>query len=340
MREANPLLELKRFQDYTREDVHTIFSPNTSFTPQAGTWGLQGIVAINERPNDYVFFVTFGKKQGDHIFEEGVTADGVLTWQSQPRQSLKTVTIKKFINHDELKNSIFLFLRTNKNSEYTYLGKLKYLSHDTERENPVHFQWQILDWDNDQKKLARIGMKLQPSSIPEIQTKELPSGALIETLKPKSYKRKGSKTNTFRAQKSPDYSAKDAKNRKLGLQGELLALKHEKNKLNEMGRKDLAKKVRHISVIEGDGAGYDIESYNEKGEIKYIEVKTTKGNASIAFFMSSNEMEFSRQHSESYFLYRVYDYDESKDNGKMYVIKGNIESECELTPTQYRVHTI
>ncbi len=40
----------------------------------------------------------------------------------------------------------------------------------------------------------------------------------------------------------------------------------------------LAEKVRHVSQLQGDGAGYDIESYSLDGTIKYVEVKTTKGS--------------------------------------------------------------
>jgi hypothetical protein len=52
---------LRLWDDYTREEVHGIFSPNTRFTPQARTWGLQGIVRVPARQGDWVFFVTFGK---------------------------------------------------------------------------------------------------------------------------------------------------------------------------------------------------------------------------------------------------------------------------------------
>jgi hypothetical protein len=34
---------------YNREDVYSIFSPDSVFTPQAGTWGLQGIVKVPDR---------------------------------------------------------------------------------------------------------------------------------------------------------------------------------------------------------------------------------------------------------------------------------------------------
>ena len=122
-------LSLSQYHDYSREEVHDIFAFGTPFTPQAGTWGLHGIVAIPSRPNDFVFFVTFGQSQGDHVFDEGVTEDGVLSWQSQPRQGFGSEQIQQLIRHDELQNSIVLFLRTNKRHKYTYLGRLKYLSH-------------------------------------------------------------------------------------------------------------------------------------------------------------------------------------------------------------------
>jgi hypothetical protein len=79
-----PILNL--WDSYTREDVHDIFSPGTPFTPQRGTWGLHGIVQIPERPLSYVFFVTYGQEQAGHAFDESITEDGVLTWQSQPSQ--------------------------------------------------------------------------------------------------------------------------------------------------------------------------------------------------------------------------------------------------------------
>ncbi len=81
-------MKLKLWNSYTREQVHSIFSPDTVFTPQAGTWGLQGMVRIPDRVGDWVFFVTFGQQQGEHLFDESITEDGVLSWQSQPRLGL------------------------------------------------------------------------------------------------------------------------------------------------------------------------------------------------------------------------------------------------------------
>jgi hypothetical protein len=67
---------LELWQSFTRKDVHDIFSPDTPFTSQRGSWGLQGVVAIPDRPSSYVFLVTFGKRQGIHTFDESITEDG------------------------------------------------------------------------------------------------------------------------------------------------------------------------------------------------------------------------------------------------------------------------
>jgi hypothetical protein len=69
-----PSLEL--YHDYTPQAVHNIFAPDAPFTPQSGTWGLHGIIAIPDRPNDFLFFVTFGQQQGTHVFDEGITEQG------------------------------------------------------------------------------------------------------------------------------------------------------------------------------------------------------------------------------------------------------------------------
>lgn len=73
----------------------------------------------------------------------------------------------------------------------------------------------------------------------------------------------------------------------------------EKQYLIEKGRRDLADKVLHNSVIEGDGAGFDIQSYFLDGKLKFIEVKTTTGNINTPFFITANELAFSEEFSES-----------------------------------------
>lgn len=67
-------------------------------------------------------------------------------------------------HHNEDVNSIYLFLRTSLQRKYTYLGKLKYLAHDKEREQPVYFQWQILDWNIPERLFKDMSLTLEDVS--------------------------------------------------------------------------------------------------------------------------------------------------------------------------------
>ena len=158
-----PVLTL--YSEYSRQDVHDIFSPDTRFTQSSGSWGLHGIVEIPNKPGDFVFFVTFGQHQAGHTFDEWITEEGIISWQSQPRQSFEDRRIQQFIHHDDKKNSIYLFLRTQRTANYTYLGKLRYLAHDPAREKPVYMYWQLVDWPMPVEILSRINLQLQPANI-------------------------------------------------------------------------------------------------------------------------------------------------------------------------------
>ena len=246
------MAKLLPYNDYSRSEVHEIFAPDTDFTRQAGTWGLQGIVQIPGRDGDFVFFVTFGQRQANHIFEEGVTTEGVLTWQSQPKQRLSDRQIQQFINHNEDVNSIYLFLRTSRTKpKYTYLGKLKYLRHDKEREQPVYFQWQILDWNIPESVLRDMSLTLEvvsPMPPPIIST----NGPGLEKTTPPKIAPTGVgtplETKLFRARKV-DYVRESARDKRIGRAGELLVLDYERQELRNTGIPELAEKVRHVAEV-------------------------------------------------------------------------------------------
>ena len=324
-------LELNQL--YTREEVHQIFSPDTKFTPQAGTWGLQGIVRIPDRINDFVFFVTYGQSQGSHDFDEGISSEGVLTWQSQPSQGFDNSLIRQFISHNHHTENIYLFLRESKGKDYQYFGRLEYRTHDTEREKPVHFQWQLVDWDKYQNSTPKQSTLLKERPSPSSASA---SRLVISNHRPKS-KRTGSSNQTFKSKKSPDYAVKDANNRTTGLSGELLVLEFERDRLITAGREDLASMIIHASVVEGDGAGYDIRSFNADASSRYIEVKTTVGSIDSDFYMSPNEIRFSESHSSNFYLYRVYDLKSASGEAQVYIMKGNILESFNATPTNFRM---
>jgi hypothetical protein len=140
------MTKLTLYDKYTRKEVHDYFVPGGTFTPNAGTWGLHGCVQIPDTSHDYVFFVTYGQSQGDHFFQEGISKDGVIAWQSQPRQHLNEARILKWIEQQARGDLIYLFVRSRKGDPYTYFGKINYLSHDPFKEYPVWFEFRLEEW--------------------------------------------------------------------------------------------------------------------------------------------------------------------------------------------------
>jgi len=163
--------ELELYADYDRRAIHDVFAPDSTFTPQAGTWGLHGIIKDPRRAGDYVLIVTYGKQEGEHSFDEGISTEGVLRWQSQPTQKLSDGRVQDLIQHNDILNSVHLFLRTSDRingsiAPYTYLGRLKYLSHDPRLEEPVHVSWQLLSWPVPDPVLHRMKLRLEPAGRP------------------------------------------------------------------------------------------------------------------------------------------------------------------------------
>ena len=141
---------------------------------------------------------------------------------------------------------------------------------------------------------------------------------------------------SYRAAKC-DFAARDAANRLLGSRGEEFVVDCERRVLTRAGRGDLAAKVRRISETDGDGAGYDILSFEENGVEKYVEVKTTRQGIESPFYVTLNEVDFSEDHAAQYRLYRVFDYERSP---RILVLEGSLRGTCALEGVQFRARVL
>lgn len=130
-----------------------------------------------------------------------------------------------------------------------------------------------------------------------------------------------------------DYFEREASNRKMGLAGEEFVLRYEQWRLAHLGLGQLADKVEHVAVTQGDGLGYDIRSYALDGSERHLEVKTTAFGQMTPFFVSSNEERFSRDHAESFVLCRVFDF---RSSPRLFELPGQIAQHCNLDPVTFR----
>jgi hypothetical protein len=126
---------------------------------------------------------------------------------------------------------------------------------------------------------------------------------------------------------------RDIRNKALGDAGEEMVYEHERRSLLDIGRADLAANVRWISREEGDGAGFDILSFSDRGEKKFVEVKTTVGSERTPFFVSRNEHEFCRKNAEHYSLMRLYDF---RKQVRAFELRGRLDSHVNLSTEIFR----
>lgn len=130
-----------------------------------------------------------------------------------------------------------------------------------------------------------------------------------------------------------DYFEREARNRSLGTAGELFIVQYEQWRLAELGVGQLAEQVKHVAEELGDGLGYDVLSFELDGRERFIEVKTTAHDAATPFFVSSNEVEFAREQSEQFRLYRLYHF---RTAPKFFELPGAIEQHCHLDPSTFK----
>ena len=133
-----------------------------------------------------------------------------------------------------------------------------------------------------------------------------------------------------------DVAAKDKYNRDLGYGGEKLVYENEIFCLKKAGLESLAEKVSWISRDVGDGAGYDIESYDFDERKRLIEVKTTNGDGWFPFFVTDNERKVSQEKaSQGWCLFRVYDF--SKGPKAFELNSEELETHCDWDTANYKV---
>ncbi len=130
-----------------------------------------------------------------------------------------------------------------------------------------------------------------------------------------------------------DVAARDERNRALGKAGEKRVLKHERNTLTAAGREDLAQQIRWVSEEDGDGAGYDIASFDADGRQRLIEVKTTDGWERTPFHISRNELAVSDERREEWCLFRLWNFARKP---RAFELRPPLDAHVSLTATSFQ----
>ena len=130
-----------------------------------------------------------------------------------------------------------------------------------------------------------------------------------------------------------DPAGRDHRNRVLGRLGEQFVVNHEIARLVAADRMDLALKVEWTADVHGDGAGYDIKSFEPDGSDRLIEVKSTKGGPTTDFFLTRTEREVSLERPDAWRLYRLHTLPTSP---RLFVLPPPLEASVRLVAENWR----
>jgi len=130
-----------------------------------------------------------------------------------------------------------------------------------------------------------------------------------------------------------DVAGRDERNRALGRAGEERVFHHERATLDSAGREDLARRVRWTSEEDGDGAGYDISSFEPDGRPRLLEVKTTNGWERTPFHISRNELAVAEERRSEWRLFRLWNFSREP---KAFELHPPLDRHVSLTPTTFQ----
>ncbi|MGF7482906.1 DUF3427 domain-containing protein [Providencia sp. SP181] len=331
------------FFDYSSFVVGEEYTKLKAFE-KAGVWvpnharDIPGPTRFN---NCVVLFVTLEKdhKELAHKYNDKFILNGkMFQWESQNKNTEETPHIKKIINCDP----VVLFARVHekiksKSQPFIYVGQLQYVKHNNtvDRKNvPIEVIFDVLEYQSSASDKLVSLYEWVPGITTEQEVIDISEIALNKTNPPEASNKTNGRGKNNRKVKI-NWAERDEKNRSLGLMGEKLVLQYEIQKLTELGLTHLAERVTHTAE-NSDSDGYDILSFDEQGIEKYIEVKTTRQSKHSPFFISRNEVKFSKAQGLQYWIYRVYNFNEKKNEADFYTIQGSVEKHFNLIPENYK----
>ena len=106
----------------------------------------------------------------------------------------------------------------------------------------------------------------------------------------------------------------------------------ERRRLERAGKSKLAKDVRRVSDLDGDGYGYDVHSFELDGEPRLLEIKTTCGNERTPFWMTKRECDVAAEQGGIYRVRRVFHF---RNEVKMFDIAPPLDARLLLTPAMF-----
>lgn len=127
---------------------------------------------------------------------------------------------------------------------------------------------------------------LTDEEVKELEDSSMSSAGFEVIVVDNGAVRKKTATKYTGIAKKIDFDKANKSKTKTGKLGELIVLDMFVEEAKQKGLKE----PEHVSVIKGDGLGYDILAYDATGAEVYVEVKASKGKYADGFDITANEV--------------------------------------------------
>jgi hypothetical protein len=130
-----------------------------------------------------------------------------------------------------------------------------------------------------------------------------------------------------------DYRLRETYNSGLSAAGERFVMAFERARLREAGLKEKATEIAWLSQTYGESFGYDIKSFDDDGNERFICVKTTNYGSRFPFTLSIQELERAQQNPKRYYIYRVF---QLSRGAKVFLLQASQLDLKKLEPVAFR----
>lgn len=292
--------------------------------------------------------------ENNGIYADSDIENGTILYTGEGKSGDQQLNKNNKSIYESRKTSLPMYLFSkDKNRNYTFEGRVElyddpYQVTERDSENRDRLVWKFplkiiysedVDLNEDDRlqqvanEVARIEEEIEENI--EQDTIELKEG----TLKIRKYRRTGIRQKRT---SKPDYIAEEIIKSKQGIINETTIFKQERKRLLEEGANEQVEKMDEFFENKKENEGFDVLSFekDENGEYKekYIEVKSTKENEGTPIDITSNEIEFAKEHIKDYYLYRIVNSNTNQRYLKI-VTGEELFSNYSFIPTSFKIYS-
>ncbi|WP_312312797.1 DUF3883 domain-containing protein [Empedobacter brevis] len=170
--------------------------------------------------------------------------------------------------------------------------------------------------------------------VSQISDKNNNSSKVLMNVNPPNIENSTNSFNNSLIIKNFDFESNNEFRKLIGDFGESLVVEYERNLLYNNVRKD---SILNVAKDIGDGLGYDVLSFDENGNEKYIEVKTTSSDFKTPFYITLNEKNF-LLNNENTFIYRLFNLSIKDNSADFYILNKDMVEQLNFIPQVYKVY--